>query len=505
MTVRVELNSRESLPASLKLMGGGKVLNCNYLRTLSHLAATAFATLLCCLMSQTAAFAETTDRGSKPDGHSMDVIVLSAGTSAGNLAIGVDSADFSDDSLSKVEKHDTTSFSVFYRVAISKIDRGYHGNAASLDSAAASLRKVVHSRDLRIHKVVIIGAASPEGPKGFNAVLARDRAESVKAFLKGIEPRLTDEDYVIISRGEDWEGATRIAESYEYDGAEGESAVTGIFKGNQGSEEKKRLMKKLDGGRVWHEFITSYYPSLRRSDIFVLYGTAQPIASVNGAIGLLDVPYSNHLAPMTVFPPVEEAAEPRYWSFAVKSNLLYDAVTALNVAVEVPIGKNFSVQYEHVFPWWTAGPNGNKYSMQMLSIGGEARWWFAKRDRDRQAGPAVGADARRDLLLGHYLGLYADGGKFDIQAGRKIGCYQNYFKGAGLSYGYSLPLGRRLNMEFALSVGYMMIDYQHYIPSSDWSVLLKDNGNAGRKHYFGPTKAKVGLVLPIVIKGGKSK
>lgn len=456
-------------------------------------------------MSQANALAETPGSELRPAAEPVEVIVLSEGNSVEVPVTEVKSVNSSADTMFRAERHDTTSFSVFYRVAISKIDRWYHGNAATLDSAAASLRKVVHSRDLRIHKVVIIGAASPEGPKGLNATLARDRAESVKAFLKGIEPRLTDEDYVIISRGEDWEGATRIAESYEYDGAEGESAVTGIFKGGQDSEEKKRLMKRLDGGRVWHDLITSYYPSLRRSDIFVLFGTAQPIASVNGAIGLLDVPYSNQLAPMTVFPPVEETSEPRYWSFAVKSNLLYDAVTALNVAVEVPIGKRFSVQYEHVFPWWTAGPNGNKYSMQMLSMGGEARWWFGKRDRDRKAGPSVGADARRDLLLGHYLGLYADGGKFDLQAGREIGCYQNYFKGAGLSYGYSLPLGRRLNMEFALSVGYMLIDYQHYIPSSDWSVLLKDNGNAGRRHYFGPTKAKVSLVLPIVIKGGKSK
>ena len=448
-------------------------------------------------MSQASAFAEGTDRKSEPVAKPVEVTVISEGMSSESIS-GVNGCA---DSLSKVERHDTTSFSVFYRVAISKIDRGYHGNAASLDSAAASLRKIVHSRDLRIHKVVIVGAASPEGPKGLNAVLARDRAESVKAFLKGIEPRLTDDDYVIISRGEDWEGATRIAESYN--GEDG--AAAGIFKGNQSSEEKKRLMKVLDGGRVWREFITNYYPSLRRSDIFVLYGTAQPIASIGAACGLLDVPYSHQLAPMTVYPQMEETAAPRYWSFAVKSNLLYDAVTALNLAVEVPIGKNFSVQYEHVFPWWTAGPNGNKYSVQVLSMGGEARWWFAKRDRDRKAGPALGADARRDLLLGHYLGLYADGGKFDLQAGRKIGCYQNYFKGAGLSYGYSLPLGRRLNMEFALSVGYMMIDYQHYIPSSDWSVLLKDNGNAGRKHYFGPTKAKVSLVLPIVIKGGKSK
>lgn len=497
MTARVKFNSRLSLSAFPKVFGGGKVLNYNQLQTLLGRFSRALALLSCCVLPSIHAFAEGKAYGDNLDegctceteqvSQPVKVVVLSGENS-------------SSDSLSVAERHDTTSFSVFYRVAISKIDRGYHGNAASLDSAAAGLRKVVHSRDLRIYKVVIIGAASPEGPKGFNAILARDRAESVKTFLKGIEPRLTDDDFVMVSRGEDWEGATRIVETL--DSESGNSTVSDIFKGNLSTEEKKRQMKRLDGGREWHRLITDYYPTLRRSDIHVLYATVQPIAQMSGLIGLLDVPYSEGLLPY-VASPRQESVEPRYWSFAVKSNLLYDAVTSLNVAVEVPIGKRFSVQYEHVFPWWTAGPSGNKYSMQMLSMGGEARWWFSTRVRDRKAGPATGADARRDLLLGHYLGIYADGGKYDLQAGRKIGCYQNYFRGAGLSYGYSLPLGRRLNMEFALSVGYMMVDYQHYIPSSDWSVLIRDNDKAGRTHYFGPTKAKVSLVVPIVIKGGK--
>lgn len=195
-----------------------------------------------------------------------------------------------------------------------------------------------------------------------------------------------------------------------------------------------------------------------------------------------------------------------FHSINVKTNLLYDAVTALNFTVEFPLSDRFSLQYEQIFPWWNAGPHGNKYSMQVLSFGGEARWWFAPRIQHADNEEVSEAQRQRPKLLGHCLGLYAHAGKFDIQAGRKFGCYQNYFKGVGLSYGYSLPLGRRANMEFSVSVGYMAIDYQHYIPSSDWSVLLKDNGKAGTKHYFGPTKAKISLVFPIVFKcGGKSK
>lgn len=402
------------------------------------------------------------------------------------------------------DRHDTTSFSVYYRSAVSRIERGFRSNAASLDAASEELRSVVYNNNLRIFKVYIISAASPEGRPELNARLACDRAEGVKAFLKGIEPRLTDSDFVVISRGEDWDGATRIAELYDKEN-EGD-AVAGIFKSSQDSEAKKRLMKSIQGGYAWRRLISDYYPALRRTDIHVLYSIVRPIAPIKSEVpGMtLEVPYSYNIAPRTVLPEIgfPEPVDERFHSIAVKTNLLYDAATALNFAVEFPLGDRFSLQYEQVFPWWNAGPHGNKYSLQVLSFGGESRWWFAP----RTLGDASGKNRQRYRLLGQYLGLYAHAGKFDIQAGRNFGCYQNYFKGVGLSYGYSLPLGGHANMEFALSLGYMAIDYQHYIPSSDWSVLLKDNGKAGTKHYFGPTKAKVSVVFPIVFKyGGRSK
>lgn len=405
------------------------------------------------------------------------------------------------DSTSSGEK-DSLTFSVYYRLAVSELERGYRNNAKSLDAAMDGLRRIVYDPNLRIFKVRIIGAASPEGPRDLNFRLAMERAGNVKTFLKSIEPRLTDSDFELVSRGEDWEGALGIAETYGTES--GDSSVVGIFKSKDDAEAKKLMMKRLGGGKVWRRLISDYYPALRRGDVHVLYSTVRPIMRICGTETSLDVPYSNCLAPMTVFPR-EEQVEPRYYSFAVKSNLLYDAVTALNFAVEFPIGKRFSVQYEHVFPWWIAGRNGNEYSMQVLSFGGEGRWWFSARERGKRVGVSEAADDRRDLLLGHYCGLYAHAGKFDVQAGRKVGCYQNYFKGVGLSYGYSLPLGRRVNMEFSLSLGYMSLDYQHYIPSSDWSALIRDDSKAGRRHYFGPTKAKVSLVVPVVFKsGGKS-
>ena len=86
------------------------------------------------------------------------------------------------------DRHDTTSFSVYYRSAVSKIERGFRNNSATLKAATEGLRSIVYNGNLRIYKVYIIGAASPEGRPELNARLARDRAEGVKAFLKSVEP-----------------------------------------------------------------------------------------------------------------------------------------------------------------------------------------------------------------------------------------------------------------------------------------------------------------------------
>ena len=99
--------------------------------------------------------------------------------------------------------------------------------------------------------------------------------------------------------------------------------------------------------------------------------------------------------------------------------------------------------------------------------------------------------------MGHFLGLNAWGGKADIQANRNFGCYQFDFMSAGLTYGYAMPVGKYLNMEFSLSIGYARIPYQHYIPTEDWQILIRDKNEAGTLHYLGPTKAEISLVIPI--------
>lgn len=463
------INSKSVTLSSRFNNGGGNVLNYNKLHSASNGLAIWLSVFVGCFLSICAVSAE--ELPSESDFTSMRAVVLSKSSSV------------------QEDRHDTTSFSVYYRSAVSRIERGFRNNAASLDAASEGLHSVVYNRNLRIYKVYIIGAASPEGRPGLNARLAHDRAEGVKTFLKSIEPRLTDADFIVISRGEDWEGATKIAESYDTEN--GSSAVSDIFKNSKGTETKKLMMKRLQGGNVWRKFISDYYPSLRRTDIHVLYSTVQPILPVECKWQdvTLAVPYSGDIAPKTRL--AEVAEEPmetvekakKYYSVAVKTNLLYDMVTALNFELEFPLGDRLSLMFEDVFPWWKWGPNDKKYCFQVWSMGVEPRWWFKR-------------DERRDYLTGHFAGVYGMSGKYDLQWDTKL-CYQGEFWSAGLTYGYAMPVCKWMNMEFSVSAGYFRTDYRHYQPDPGYEHLYRDKYKVGTTQWFGPTKLKVSLVIPI--------
>ena len=75
--------------------------------------------------------------------------------------------------------------------------------------------------------------------------------------------------------------------------------------------------------------------------------------------------------------------------------------------------------------------------------------------------------------------------------GRPGGTFWNKANyGVGLEYGYSLPVGRRLNLDFSLGLGYLGGTYYEYVPVDGHYVWEETK----KRHWFGPTKAEVSLV-----------
>ena len=60
---------------------------------------------------------------------------------------------------------------------------------------------------------------------------------------------------------------------------------------------------------------------------------------------------------------------------AVKNNLLYDIALAPNIEIEVPIGRQWSLNAEYKCPWWS--DSNKEICYQLLSGGIESRFCWA--------------------------------------------------------------------------------------------------------------------------------
>lgn len=386
----------------------------------------------------------------------------------------------------KNQDRDTTlteHFSIYYVCDSIDINVRYLDNERQIEHILNYLEN-----SPRIDSITIHAWASPEGGYNHNRWLSTERAKTAKRFLLAHTPdstKLNSDKIKINPLAENWPGLTDLV-TERYHRHDREKVLKILHDTSIGDETRKWRLQQLDNGYTWSYLIRRLMPELRAATWICVWAQVPLVIPMvkAPAADTLSAPYSHLTRPEPETPKRQKTI------LGLKTNLLYDAVTALNFAVEVPINRNFSFLYEHHCPWWLS--KNNRYCLQFLAFGGEARWWFAPR-----TSPATADRKQRDALMGHFVGLNAWGGKSDIQINRSFGCYQFEFFSAGLTYGYAMPIGKYLNMEFSISAGYARIPYRHYIPTDDWQILIRDKNKAGTLHYFGPTKAEISLVIPI--------
>jgi hypothetical protein len=186
----------------------------------------------------------------------------------------------------------------------------------------------------------------------------------------------------------------------------------------------------------------------------------------------------------------QAAAEPACKPFymGIKTNMLYDLGAIPNIGAEFYLGANFSVVANWEYSWWKS----DKKSWYWRSYGGDValRYWLGKASRNKP-------------LTGHHLGLYGQMITYDFEVGGRGYIADSGFGkdksedgtlgwnwAAGLEYGYSLPIARRLNIDFTLGVGYHWGNFKEYLPIDGHYVWQATK----RRQYIGPTKLEVSLV-----------
>lgn len=365
----------------------------------------------------------------------------------------------------------------------------YYTNMQALQQLDSLLRAREYTPD---DVIQIVGYSSPEGVERHNYRLAARRAESVQRYVESSCPDFAG-TLMIRSGGEAWVPFRKMVQQDAELSEDTREKMLGIIDSDIDADSKEAKLKQFS---AWSGYVRNQFRDFRVAQVSSLYPKNQSNRDQERLQPVQPAPMSGIVRPAEqLWRPLPVQEESSAWKtiFAVKTNLAYDALTMLNYAIEAPLGDRFSVVWEHYFPWWVM--RNNRICVEYLTLGGEARWWFAPQPR-----PATARRVERDRLVGHYLGAYGFWGKADLQWDR-IGCYQCYpVWSAGLTYGFVFPVSKHLNLELSASFGYARIPYQHYIPSDDWQILWRDHDDAGTTHYFGPTKLQVTLAWPIRVK-----
>lgn len=390
-------------------------------------------------------------------------------------------------SISAQSVNDSTT--IRFHQSKSNLDLGLGNNRENLDRMLSHMREYSNpDSSLLLKRVKVVGSASPEGSVEFNRELSERRAQTIFDWFNDRVPLASDGQQFDFT-GRNWSGLyslverdTRVPYRQEVlrllETAKDNASIT-----PEASNQLLAELKSLRGGQPYEYLYNSVFPLLRDSQLFVSYERVPTRLSFNvpplfpdtEAVGLFEVP---EIA--VDFAPVK-TCKPFY--MALKTNLLYDALAVPSIGAEFYLGKNWSIAGNWEYGWWDT----DRTHRYWRAYGGDlaVRKWF-------------GSAADKKPLTGHHLGLYAGVFTYDFEFGG-VGhmggrpghsLWDRCMYTAGVEYGYSLPIARRLNLDFTLGVGYVGGKVVKYHPKDKFYVWESTK----RINTVLPTKLEVSLV-----------
>ncbi len=354
-------------------------------------------------------------------------------------------------------------------------------NQRELDKIRRSLQDAESSGEREIQSLTIKGHASPEGPYKFNDKLARQRTDSLGSYISRnyhLDREKIKTDY----EAEDWEGLIAFITKATIDQLPHRDELLAIAKRDDLTPDRKEFLMRGKYPKDFHYLLEYCMPNLRHSDYRIDYLRKEYVEQPPETNAYFEMPKAK-AQNFGVYKPLKPY---KMW-FALKTNLLFDAVLAFNGEIEVPIGKGnrWSVMAEFWKPWYVWRKNSRAYQLQV--IGGEVRYWFGS------------CRQRKPLLTGLFAGVYYARGKYDFEwdTDHRNEDYngvgdQGEFNSIGATAGYAWAIHRRLNLELSASVGTLWGPRRHYHGEFDDTHLIWKYTTTSR--YTGPTKLKVSLV-----------
>ncbi|MDR1456057.1 MAG: DUF3575 domain-containing protein [Tannerella sp.] len=195
--------------------------------------------------------------------------------------------------------------------------------------------------------------------------------------------------------------------------------------------------------------------------------------------------------------------------FVVKSNILYDATTTINLGVEFALGDQWTLDVSgNLNPWVFPNTHVVKYEngeadrmegkFKHWMIQPEIRWWTCEKFNGHFFGAHlhagsfnVGGLAFLPNSIGVTYPSDQPADRWEYGTGIRWQRFEGWLAGAGVSYGYHWILSNRFSLEFSLGAGYAYLKYDKYSPCP----LCSDRQGSNFMHYFGPTKAGISAIF----------
>ncbi|MCR5820018.1 MAG: DUF3575 domain-containing protein [Bacteroidaceae bacterium] len=356
-------------------------------------------------------------------------------------------------------------------------------NDSLLNLLEKEIIPIVNRDSMQLVRMVLRGAASPEGPYKNNKMLGERRAKMLSDFFRSrlrypvdedvYTTEVVIEDYNLLctmmrsANDPDYFHVQMICNRILGHNRAQQSAVT-----EKQSDEIKRELMTAKGGRLWKRILKEYFPELRAARMLLFFQKYTPeepeevpeVAVMNRQPAVPEtasgVPFPQDTVAIPAPAPIF-----RREMISVKTNLLfygayvpgYDRWCPIpNIAVEFyPLHGHFTFGFSLDHPWWQDYWD-HKY-FQIRNYQFETRFYTRSGDIRRRK-PGEGAAFR-----GFYISAYIHGGRFGICFDENRG-WVGEGLGGGLGLGYVVPLGKKghWRLEFAAQAGYFTCRYDPY-------------------------------------------
>ena len=403
---------------------------------------------------------------------------------------------------------DSLRTTIYFRPGYSLLELSYRDNAANMKALTQGIQTIKGNPCVQLQHIRILSAASPEGNSALNKRVAKRRGERLRDYLKETLV-LPDSIFTVSSAGEDWQGLASLIAREKTPWRNKALQIIRhtpewVTRNGKVVDGRKRQLQNLDGGKAWKYMLDNHFYTLRTGAIVVCeVKTLAAESTPSAAEARLEQAHQEQARPESAsqqpasqspssppFPAIpsqvhpEPQAPPVASYYALKSNLLYDALLVPNLSLEASIGSGWTLGAGGMFAWWSKDAKHRYWRIYGGDL--EIRKYF-------------GTLAKSKPLQGHHLGIYGDFLTYDFEFGAK-GYQSKATYAAGIKYGYSHPIANRLNLDFALGIGYLHSNYKTYVPRDGCYVYQETK----KRKWLGPTQAEISLVW-LLGKGNTNK